>query len=240
MSAEHWLLRQRIDLARETLIELRVHASSAAVNTPAGQDLRHALLERLFEMVHGAGERVQAQLLGCEKGQKLLADLMPLWPLPMKTAMLRAFASQLPVCLQRLHKAAQVPAFAATVNSSAKATSPDAAAALLAALAAHGAQTLRVALGRNELSALLAGLLANPALLPAGQPAATALYALILPMGRTCDATWTLLNAVADSAAGPNTALLRALFGAFPYEPSEMADECRAAHAQFVARLADA
>jgi hypothetical protein len=67
----------------------------------AGQQRRHALLERLFELVHADGEAVRAQILSCEKGQKLLADLLPLWPPPRQHAILLALvqvASPSPCC----------------------------------------------------------------------------------------------------------------------------------------------
>ena len=45
------MLRRRVCDARETLIELRVHASSAAVMSPQGQQRRQELLNRLYELV---------------------------------------------------------------------------------------------------------------------------------------------------------------------------------------------
>ena len=40
-----WLLRKKIDAARDKLIELRVHASSQAVMSPEGQQLRKQMGE---------------------------------------------------------------------------------------------------------------------------------------------------------------------------------------------------
>ena len=51
LAADRWVLRQRIDQARDVLTELRVHASSPAVMTPPGQQRRLALLATLFEKV---------------------------------------------------------------------------------------------------------------------------------------------------------------------------------------------
>ena len=51
MHAQRWQVRRRIEEARVMLIELRVHASSAAVMTAKGQLRRNALLQSLLELV---------------------------------------------------------------------------------------------------------------------------------------------------------------------------------------------
>ena len=57
LSASRWAFRLQIEKARQTLIELRVHASSPAVMTPSGQAYRTQLLQRLHETVHNGSTR---------------------------------------------------------------------------------------------------------------------------------------------------------------------------------------
>lgn len=52
LGAARWVTRRAIQTARETLIELRVHASSPAVMSPQGQAVRTNLLQKLHALVH--------------------------------------------------------------------------------------------------------------------------------------------------------------------------------------------
>jgi hypothetical protein len=120
LSAARWLLRRQIAAARDALIELRVHASSPAVHTPAGQELRLDLLDKLWLSIHNhpregedhppdaeleaefgsGGGGVAAGLFGCAKGHKLLAEVMPLFPEHMVAAILRAAVREVGVIAQ--------------------------------------------------------------------------------------------------------------------------------------------
>ena len=55
MGGVRWALRQQIASARELLVELRVHASSAAVRSPAGQAHRQQLVDTLFTLLTEKG-----------------------------------------------------------------------------------------------------------------------------------------------------------------------------------------
>lgn len=205
--AQRWHVRERIEVARETLIELRVHASSAAVMTPNGQMRRNGLLQRLFELVQGApldgqgaAEPEQAaQLMQCEKGQKLLADLLPLWPPPMAFSILSVFIEHLPEWLSA-SRGEPVRAFSSCLAAVPKSLPAEQPAVLLAAISAHGASLLKRALQRQEMSALLLGLLCHPNL--SSSEAAQVLgafYGALMGAACTSEAAWTVLDALLDA-----------------------------------------
>ena len=83
--------------------------------------------------------------------------------------------------------------------------------ALLRTLTAHGAVVLRQALLRPELTALLLGLLCHPHV--SQQAELAEFYVLLLPLGRTCEPIWTLLQAVLPSVSPGHRSLLREATG---------------------------
>jgi hypothetical protein len=159
MSSARWALRKSVQEARETLIELRVHASSPSVMTPYGQAVRTQLLQRLHALVHHLDANAppgspigpfNVGLLNAEKGRKLLAELLPLWPPPVVGSTLLSFLQQLPLCLAGQadlddQKLADVPQLAASLASLPKLLAPEQSAALLEATIAHGEATLAAA-----------------------------------------------------------------------------------------------
>lgn len=120
LSAPRWLLRRQVAAARDALIELRVHASSPAIRTPAGQERRLDLVNKLWLLIHDdplrdepeppdaelepeigyGGGGVSPSLLSCAKGHKLLAELLPLFPEHMVTSVLRAAVRQVEAIAQ--------------------------------------------------------------------------------------------------------------------------------------------
>jgi len=238
LAAERWQIRQQIDVARHTLIELRVHASSAAVMTPEGQQLRHSLLQRLFHGVHvngeagGGGPRISTALLHTAKGQKLLADLMPLWPAPFTYTVLQAFADSLAICPS--HPSAHISSFSKSMAAAPKLLPLEQVLTLLRTLTEHGAAVLKQALLRPELTALLLGLLCHQHV--SQQPELAEFYVLLLPLGCTCEPIWTLLHAVLPSVTAGHRALLREATGLLQTTPA-MNDVCRRQMQQFTEQL---
>lgn len=190
LSASRWHTRSQVAAAREALIGLRVHASSAAVRTPAGQEQRRVLLERLFSRLRSPGGAegapppeggaVSPELLCCEKGQKLVADVMPLLPPPLLAAVLQAVVAHLGAIARS--KSPRVTSFCSGLAAAPKLLPVEQAAALLAALPQHGEASLALALGRPELSALLLGLLCHPHVAVEARPAVEAAYQALLPL----------------------------------------------------------
>lgn len=221
LSASRWHTRSQVAAAREALIGLRVHASSAAVRTPAGQEQRRVLLERLFSRLRSPGGAegapppeggaVSPELLCCEKGQKLVADVMPLLPPPLLAAVLQAVVAHLGAIARS--KSPRVTSFCSGLAAAPKLLPVEQAAALLAALPQHGEASLALALGRPELSALLLGLLCHPHVAVEARPAVEAAYQALLPLLHQHEQAWALLDAIVPGADGAHADVLRALLG---------------------------
>ena len=239
LGASRWLFRQLIDKARDTLIELRVHASSAAVMTPQGQQARVELLQRLHAIVRGGSPDapLNVDLFNHEKGRKLIVDLLPLWPTPVQSAFLLSLVEQLPECLKSAGTAplADVPALAACLASLPKTLPLDATSKLLEAAVKHGPSVLKQALERSDVTALLLGLLCCPGLAEASPEPLKAFYAALLPLAATSETPWALLNALLPVANAAHAALLQNATAALPKDG--MAETCKAAHAAFAQRL---
>ena len=189
--------------------------------TPAGQQLRHSLLQRLFDLVHTdvAGKRrISSELFKSDKGKKLLADLLPLWTPSHVQAALLAFASQLPEYVQQPNPAPHVPSFSSALASAPKQLPAEDCAALLEVVTAHGSAVLRAGLQFQELCALLLGLLCHTASAkdPRNLASLTAFYGLLVPLATTCERVWAVLNAVLPTADSTHSAMLAELIG---YEP---------------------
>ena len=76
------------------------------------------------------------ELFNCEKGRKLLADLLPLWPTPVVCATLHSFLEQLPACLAAANAPdaltlADVPALASSLASLPKSLAAEQSASLV-------------------------------------------------------------------------------------------------------------
>ena len=189
--------------------------------TPAGQQLRHSLLQRLFDLVHTdvAGQRrISPELFKSDKGKKLLADLLPLWTAPHVQAALLAFASQLPEYVQQPNPAPHVPSFSSALASAPKQLPAEDCAALLEVVTAHGSAVLRAGLQFQELCALLLGLLCHTASAKNSRnlAALAAFYGLLVPLATTCERVWAVLNAVLPTADSTHTAMLAELIGCEP------------------------
>lgn len=186
--------------------------------TPAGQQRRHSLLQRLFDLVHtdGAGQRrISHKLFRSHKGKKLLADLLPLWTAPHVQAALLAFASQLPEYVQQPNPAPHVPPFSSALASAPKQLPAEDCAALLEVVTAHDSAVLRAGLQFQELCALLLGLLCHTASAkdPRNLAALAAFYGLLVPLATKCERVWAVLNAVLPTADSTHTAMLAELIG---------------------------
>jgi len=232
-----------VDEARVTLIELRVHASSAAVMSPQGQQRRLELLDKLFELVQigGMDAGVEPALFVFDKGKKMLADLLALWPPRQVYSTLLSFAKHMPTYVQ--HKsgkgdAPHVQSFASALASAPKQLPADEAAALLEIVAAHGQAALRAGLGFPELRAFFLGLLCHPAAATPGHHSTTALtsfYAALLPLTASGELVWSFLGAVLPSMDEAHVAALMAHLGELRAEM--MSAACLEARAAFVAKL---
>ncbi|KAL1500042.1 hypothetical protein AB1Y20_012719 [Prymnesium parvum] len=208
LSSAAWHLRSRIESARDKLVELRVHASSASVLTAEGQRKRAALLEELFMMLRAAGERggVDPVLFNSEKGQKLLAELLPLWPQPTVHAVLQSFVEQLPSCA-----AAPARALASAMATAVSLLLPQQSVALLRAVVAHGALVLKSSLQRADVNALLLGLL--PHVAEQSLDDLAAFYGLLVPLCATCEPPWALLSAVLPTANVNHASIMQMALG---------------------------
>jgi len=249
LSAPRWVTRAAIHEARETLIELRVHASSPAVMTPEGQQRRTAFLQRLHALVHhlpngsAPGAPIgpmNVELFNCEKGRKLLADLLPLWPTPVVCATLHSFLEQLPACLAAANAPdalalADVPALASSLASLPKSLAAEQSASLLEVTATHGPSALEEALKRSDVTALLLGLLCSPGLAESCPAILTAFYAALMPVAATSEAPWALLNALLPVATAAHASLLIGATGTL--DAAALSPPCTAAHAAFGTRL---
>eukprot|EP00900_Chrysochromulina_parva_P006523 jgi/Chrpa1/15872/Chrysochromulina_OHIO_Genome00024302-RA len=249
MSSARWALRKSVQEARETLIELRVHASSPSVMTPYGQAVRTQLLQRLHALVHHLDANAppgspigpfNVGLLNAEKGRKLLAELLPLWPPPVVGSTLLSFLQQLPLCLAGQadlddQKLADVPQLAASLASLPKLLAPEQSAALLEATIAHGEATLAAALQRSDVTALLLGVLCCNGVADKCAPALSAFYAALLPVARDIETPWALLNAILPVANANHCAVLQSSLTQMA--GAAFAAPCQAAHSAFATRL---
>jgi len=216
-----------------------VHASSPAVMTPQGQQVRHTLLQRLHALVHGGASTnaVNVDLFQWEKGRKLLTDLLPLWPPLVVSSTLLSFLLQLPqvVATQRL-PLAPVPALSSCLAAIPKELPPPEVGKLLDAAASHGQPTLRSSLERSDVAALLLGLLCCPGLAEALPASLQAFYSALLPIGATSESVWALLNALLPAVgSAAHASMLVAATAALP--PDGMAASCREARAAFQLKL---
>jgi len=245
LSSRRWVTRASIHQARETLIELRVHASSSAVVTPDGQLMRNTLLQRLHALVHhlpngsapgAAIGPLNIHLFNCEKGRKLIADLLPLWPPVVVCATLHSFLDQLPLCLaSQTLPLADVPALASSLASLPKSLTPNQSASLLEASTSHGLVALRSALERSDVTALLLGLLCCPSIAETCPLALTSFYDALFPAASLSEAPWALLNALLPVATAAHSNLLLDATTALDMET--LTPPCKAAHAAFDTRL---
>jgi hypothetical protein len=238
LGAARWAQRQQIDQARDTLIELRVHASSPAVTTPQGQQTRIELLQRLHAIVCGGTPDglLNVELFNSEKGRKLLVDLLPLWPPPVQGACLQSLLEQLPTCFKtQTLPLPDVPALAALLASLPKTLPPAQAAKLLETTTAHGQAVLKQALERPDITALLLGLLCCPGMAESASSPLEGFYGALLPLGASSETPWALLNALLPVTTAAHAALLQSATAGL--SPDGMADKCKAAHAAFAQKL---
>ena len=238
LGTARWVFRQMIDKARDTLIELRVHASSQAVMSPQGQQHRVVLLQRLHAIVRGGSPEgaLNVELFNQEKGRKLMVDLLPLWPPQVQSACLLSLLEQLPQCLkQQSGPLPDVPTLAACLASLPKLLPPDQTARLLEATTAHGPTVLKQALERSDVTALLLGLLCCPGMAETCPAPLQAFYAALLPIAASSETPWALLNAMLPVANAAHAGMLQRAAAALA--PETMAANCREAHAAFGQRL---
>ena len=249
MSSARWALRKSVQEARETLIELRVHASSPSVMTPYGQAVRTQLLQKLHALVHHLDANAppgspigpfNVGLLNAEKGRKLLAELLPLWPPPVVGSTLLSFLQQLPLCLAGQanlddQKLADVPQLAASLASLPKLLAPEQSAALLEATIAHGEATIAAALQRSDVTALLLGVLCCNGVADKCAPALSAFYAALLPVAREIETPWALLNAILPVANANHCAVLQSSLAQMG--GAAFTAPCQAARSAFDTRL---
>ena len=238
MASSQWSYRETVERARSILIELRVHASSPLVMTPQGQQRRTQLLQKLHECVHGGSSSgsFNYELFNLEKGRKLLADLLPLWPPTVQSATLHSLLSQLPTCLQSAPRPiAVVPALASCLASLPKTLPAEHSAKLLGAATAHGSATLRLAIERTDLAALLLGLLCTPGMAETQPAALQSFYVALSPIALSSEAPWALLNALLPVATAAHSSLLMHATGQMSADA--MAPRCKNAHDVFGQRL---
>ena len=193
--------------------------------TPQGQKVRADLLERLFGMVHlettgdSGPQLLNTGLFNCDKGQKLLADVLPLWTAQMVFSVLLSFVKQLPTTLREQPAVPpSVRTLAKALANAPKALVPEQCVQLLQGTTAHGADVLQRGLQRSDLTALLLGVLCRG--VPEQSLAElTAFYAVLLPLANTREEPWALLNAALPTIAGPHAALLEQATGCAPLPP---------------------
>jgi len=212
------------------------------VMSPAGQQLRHTLLQRLFDLLHteGADRRISPALFKLDKGKRLVSDLLPLWTGgPHVRTVVVAFVSQLPDYVQQSTNPAPVPvhAFSKELAGAPKQMAAEEVAALLEAVTAHGSTVLRAALQLSEVCALLFGLLchAAPAQGPRNLGALGAFYGLLMSLATTCQPAWAVLNAVLPTTDAMHAAMLADLIGQLPVDT--MATACQKAKEAFDVKL---
>jgi hypothetical protein len=245
LSSRVWAARNVVHAAREALIELRVHASSAAVMTPQGQAVRQNLLQRLHALVHTMPRGhtpgapigpMNIDLFNSEKGRKLLADLLPLWPAAVTCTTLTSFLEQLPSCLatQPADGLVDVPSLSAALASLSKNLAPEMCARLLGASVAHGHATLAAAIKRTDVTALLLGALCCPNIAESCTDVLASFYAVLLPVAATNSSPWALLNAILPAATQPHVTLLRAAHSALA---DSVAPACKGLSDAFGVRL---
>lgn len=188
-------------------------------------------------MVHDGGHFSQVGLFNCVKGQKLLADLLPLWPPPLLAATLLSLLNQLPLALATQSSPhANERSLAACLASVPKVLPPEACAKLLTAVTAHGTAAFKGGLERSDVTALLLGVLCAPGLVDSCEPTLSSFYQKeLLPLAARVEAPWALLNATLPTASKAHAALLGAAVGALDEE--EMAPGCARSAVAFRKRL---
>jgi len=236
LASDVWRLRVRIEQARDALIELRVHASSPSINTPQGQARRGEMLEALFGMIHVDDpeqpvRHVDVAMFNCEKGQKLLSELLPLWPPTVVHAMLMSFISQLPT-RGREQTSAVARALATKLANAPKGMQPNECEALLRAITAHGSAVVKQSLQRADVNALLLGILCRG---DQGLEPLAEFYGVLLPLAATCEPPWALLNAALPTVEVSHAALLQEAMRLL--QPEAMTDKCSEAREAFSQRL---
>jgi len=250
LAAPRWVLRRQIASARDGLIELRVHASSPAVHTPAGQHHRRKLVDRLFLLLHDAdvvasadpnapltpaliaGDGVSDGLFTSTKGQKLASELVPLFPVPMVATVLRSAVRNIGAIAQL--RTSHVPAFSASLASAPRSLPVEQASALLLQVAEQPQAVLREGLQRPEVQALVLGLLCHPNMSTTAAAAAQRFYEVVAMIAVDSDKVWDLLDAIVPSADPGHLAILRSLGARLKGMPlndacSNRLDEFRAA-----------
>ena len=190
---------------------LQVHASSPSINTPQGQNRRAELLEILFDLVHvnvvgeQGARQIDFALFNCEKGQKLLAELVPLWPQAMVHLALGSFV-QLLSTRAREQSGPVARVLATCLANAPKRLQPDQCESLLRAITAHGGAILKQSLQRADVSALLLGILCAQ---DQSLEARAAFYGVLLPLATSSEPPWSLLNAVLPTVDANHAALLQ-------------------------------
>ena len=169
-----------------------------------------------------------AQLFNCEKGRKLLAELLPLWPPVVVWSTLHSFLQQLPECLATSPSAlADVPTLASNLASLPKNLVPEQSAKLLEATIAHGKGTLKSALERSDVTALLLGVLCCTGIAEACPGPLGAFYGALLPIAAEVRTPGPQPARRASRVAAPSAA--RAVAGACA--PPDLCSVCLAARA---------
>ena len=233
-----WAFRSLIAQARDTLIELRVHASSPAVMTPAGTQLRVALLQKLHAIVRGGSPDgpLNVELFNDGKGRKLLVDILPLWPPQVQAAVLTSFVTQLPACLQSMTlPLPDAPKLASTLASLPKQLPPEETATLLSACLGHSPDVLKQGLERSDVTALVLGLLCCPNMAEACPGPLEAFYGVLVPLGSSSETTWALLDALLPVASQAHAAMLQRALARL--DVGGLTGALQAAYKDFSARL---
>ena len=151
--------------------------------------------------------------------------------------MLLSLLQQLPQAIAAQGGASppEVSGLAACLASLPKQLPPDASAKLLEVTTAHGQPTLQSALQRSDVTALLLGVLCCPGVAEAHPSAIEAFYGVLLPIAATAETPWALLNALLPVTSSAHATLLQKATAGL--QPDGMAQNCKAAHGAFGARL---
>ena len=175
------------------------------------------------------GGLVDPTILLSAKGQKLLAELLPLWAAAEAGAILRSIVREMPRLASLPPPAEAVRAWVAAVASApARLASPQEANALLSSVCDYSDEILGSALQLGEVRALLLGLMSLPAV---AAPTLQRLYETIAPHAATMPLVWKLFHA-ASGAQGDHLSQLRATV---ERTNLTMSDECVAELAQLEA-----